>query len=157
VLWQTGRADEAMNAFRAAIRARPAYAQAHYMLGTMLARNGQVDEALAEFRLSLTYEPEAAEAHLSIARLLQQRNDHAGAEAAFAEAERLNTRKADAQAALFALSVGRQRLKQNDLPAALERLKEAALERQGDARAARHHRDEARRLDPSVGGGARRQ
>ena len=50
VLWQTRRAPEAADAFRAALARRPAYADAHYMLGTVLRQIGKVDEALTEFQ-----------------------------------------------------------------------------------------------------------
>ena len=48
VLWQTGRAAEALPSFRRSpSRRRPDYAEAHYMLGTVLRQQGQLDEALA--------------------------------------------------------------------------------------------------------------
>ena len=144
---------------------KPDYAQAHYMLGTVLKQEGRLDEALQAFRRTLTYEPESAEAYLSIAEVLRQQKDAAGAERAAAEANRLNKRKADAQAAAFALSVGTG-------PAEAERPRRrrraavggraprpaqrrgaqpvaTALERTGDVAGARAHRAEARRLDPA--------
>ena len=66
---------------------------------------------------------------------MRQQHDEAGAAQAFAAADRLNARKADAQAAVFALSVGRQRLQQNDVAAALERLREAVRLDPGNAQA----------------------
>ena len=76
------------------------------MLGTVLKQEGQLEQALAEFRRALKYEPDSAEAYLSIGQVLRQQNDLAGAEQAFAAADRLNKRKADAQAAAFASGGG---------------------------------------------------
>jgi Flp pilus assembly protein TadD len=98
--------------------------------------------------------------------MLQRRGDKAGAAAAFAEAERLNQRKADAQAATFAVSVGLERLRANDLDGAIERFRAAVrlapdypeahyhlgvvLEKQGAHAEARQHIAEARRLNPRL-------
>ena len=49
----------------------------------------------------------------------------AGASAAFAEAERLNTQKADEQAAAFALSRGADKLRGGEVRAAIVELKDA--------------------------------
>ena len=91
------------------------------MLGTVLKQEGRLDQALAEFRQALKYEPDSAEAHLSIGQVLRQQNDLAGADQAFAAADRLNKRKADAQAAAFASSGRRQPLKRpEEAPTAVE-------------------------------------
>jgi Flp pilus assembly protein TadD len=98
--------------------------------------------------------------------MLQRRGDVAGAEAEFAEAERLNKRKADAQAATFAVSMGLERLAADDLAGAIERFREAvrlspdypeahyhlgrALEKSGASDEARKHLAEAGRLNPRL-------
>jgi Flp pilus assembly protein TadD len=98
--------------------------------------------------------------------MLQRRGDDAGAAQAFAEAERLNKRKADAQAATFAVSVGLGRLKAQDLAGAIERFRDAvrlapdypeahyhlgiALQKAGSSREAKAHLAEARRLNPRL-------
>jgi tetratricopeptide (TPR) repeat protein len=136
------------------------------MLGTILRQLGNQTEALAEFRKTIEIEPQSPEAYLSIGQILQRQEDGAGAAAAFAEADRLNKIKADQQAAIFALSVGRKRLSQKDLDGALEQLREAvrldptnreaqyelagALKQKGDTAEAQRHLDEARRLDPKA-------
>jgi tetratricopeptide (TPR) repeat protein len=166
VLWQTRRLPEAADALRAAIAARPAFAQAHYVLGTILRQQGDATAALAEFRTTIEYEPQSPEAFLSIGQILQRQKDAAGAAKAFAEADRLNKLKADQQAALFAIGAGRERLRKDDLAGALAQFQEAvrldpanaqahfelgsALERSGNAVAARTHLDEARRLGARV-------
>ena len=63
MLWQTRRLPEAAEELRAAIAARPQYAQAHYMLGTILRQQGDQEGALAEFRRTIEYEPQSPEAY----------------------------------------------------------------------------------------------
>jgi Flp pilus assembly protein TadD len=134
------------------------------MLGTVLRQQGLTEEALAEFRATIKYNPTSAEAHLSVGQMLRQSGDRAGAAAAFEEAERLNKRKADAQASTFAVGVGLEKLKAGDLPGAIERFREAvrlapenpqahyqlglALHRTGERAEAQTHFAEARRLAP---------
>ncbi|HEY2942427.1 MAG TPA: tetratricopeptide repeat protein, partial [Vicinamibacteria bacterium] len=111
-------------------------------------------------------QPTSAEGYLSFGQLLQQKGDAAGAAAAFAEAERLNRKKADAQAATFAVGVGLERRKAGDLDGAIERFREAvrlapdhpeahyqlalALQARGALAEARTHFEEARRLAPHL-------
>ena len=75
-------------------------------------------------------------------------------------------KKADAQAALFSIRTGMQKLRTGDLPAAVDQLQQAvrlapdnpqahyqlalALARSGAADEARRHMDEARRLAPAL-------
>jgi tetratricopeptide (TPR) repeat protein len=167
VLWQTGRADEAADALRAALAARPGYAEARYLLGSVRKQQGRLDEAIAEFREAIRVQPGLAEAHLSLGQSLQQKQDAAGAAAAFAEAQRLNQKKANAQAAQFALAAARERLARGDLDGALARLREAvrlapgdaqahrqlalALAKKGAAAEAASHLAQARRLAPWLG------
>jgi len=163
VLWQTGRADEAARAFQEAIARNPADADPHYMLGTVLKQQGKADEALAEFRLAVARR-ESAEPHLGIGQILQQRGDREGAAGAFAEADRLNKKKADAQAAVFATSAGRGKLARGDVAGAVASFREAvrlapadaqaryhlalALRKNGARTEARREMAEARRLAP---------
>ena len=81
-----------------------------------------------------------------------------------AEADRLNKKKADAQAAAFALSAGRGKLGKGDVAGAVTSFREAvrlapenaeahfqlglALRKQGAGGEARRHFEEARRLAP---------
>ena len=121
-------------------------------------------EALAEFRATLEHDPDSAEAWISIGQVLQRRKDADGSTKAFAEADRLRKKKADQQAAAFAVSTGAQKLASGDVNAALSELQQAlrlapdnpqvhyqlarALERAGRSAEARTHFDEARRLWP---------
>ena len=164
VLWQTGRGEDAAGAFRAAIARRPDYADAHFMLGTVLRQKGAATEALAEFRATIAYRPTSAEAHLSLGQMLAQMGQAEAAAASLAEAERLNARKADAQASTFAVAVGAEKIKSNDLAGAIDKFREAirlapenarahyqlglALERTGAQAEAKAHFTEAERLAP---------
>jgi Flp pilus assembly protein TadD len=90
--------------------------------------------------------------------------EKASAAAAFAEAERLNVLKANAQASTFAVGVGVEKLKAADVAGAIEQFREAirlapdnprahyqlalALKRKGAHAEAETHFAEARRLAP---------
>jgi tetratricopeptide (TPR) repeat protein len=162
VVWQTGRAEEAEALFREAIARKPGSADAHYMLGTVLKGLGREADAIAEFQAAIAANPELPEAHLSLSQALQQRGDAQGAARARAEADRLNRRKADAQASTFALSAGRRLLEAGNRDAALAQFREAvrlspdnadahlalaeSLKASGASVEARKHLEEARRL-----------
>ena len=162
VLWQTRHLEDAAASFREALAERPAYAEAHYMLGTVLRQLGQTDEAFAEFQRTLELDSDSAEAWLSIGQILQRRQDKPGSEKAFAEAARLRQKKADQQAATFAISTGMKQLAAGDVAGAVVQLKEAvrldaqnaqaqyqlgrALQRSGETGQAKLAFDEARRL-----------
>jgi cytochrome c-type biogenesis protein CcmH/NrfG len=162
VLWQTRHLEDAAASFREALAERPGYAEAHYMLGTVLRQLGQTDEAFAEFQRTLDLDSDSAEAWLSIGQILQRRQDKPGSEKAFAEAARLRQKKADQQAATFAVSTGMKRLAEGDVAGAVAQLKEAvrldaqnpqaqyqlgrALQQSGETGQAKMAFDEARRL-----------
>jgi Flp pilus assembly protein TadD len=166
VLWQTSRPDEAALQFREAIRRKPDYADAHYMLATVLKQQGAVDEAVAELREAIRLQPASAEAHLSLGQLLKQRGDPQAAAVELAEAERLKRKLADAQASTFAVSVGMQKLKARDFDGAIAQFREAvrlaadnpqahyqlavALQHVGARSEARTHFAEAQRLAPRL-------
>ena len=126
LLWQTGRSAEAEQMFREAI-ARDARLRRR----ALHARDGAEGRRAAPTRRSpscaaaIRLRPDSIEAHQSLAQLLQQRGDADGARLAREEADRLARRKADAQASAFALSVGRQKLKAGDRPAAIAQFREA--------------------------------
>ena len=133
------------------------------MLGTVLKQQGRLEEALAQFREAIV-RLDSAEPHLGIGQILQQRGDREGAAAAFAEAERLNQKKADVQAAAFAASAGRSKLASGDVPGAIASFRVAvrlapedaqahyqlglALRRTGALGEARRELAAARRLAP---------
>ena len=92
------------------------------MLGTVLRQMGRQDEALAEFRATLEHDADSAEAWISIGQVLQRQKDADGSARAFAEADRLRKKKADAQAATFAMSTGAQKLAAGDVDGAIAQL-----------------------------------
>jgi Tfp pilus assembly protein PilF len=74
--------DEAIAAFREAIRLQPDYAPAHYNLGNALWAKGKADEAIAAFRGAIRLQPDDAPAHCNLGHaLLQQGHFRAALEA----------------------------------------------------------------------------
>jgi tetratricopeptide (TPR) repeat protein len=63
---------DAIAEYRAAIRLKPDYAEAHNNLGNALAGKGQLDEAIAEFREALRLKPDYPEAHCNLGHALRQ-------------------------------------------------------------------------------------
>src|SRR6185295_5040965 len=139
-------------------------AEAHYMLGTIFKQRGDVDAALEELRQMIRLNPASAEAHTSLGQVLSALHDPSGAAASLAEAERLNKLKADAQAAVFAVNAGLERMKRDEVSAAIARFREAvrlapdnaqahyqlaiALRRTGALEESRREFQIARRLSP---------
>ena len=129
------------------------------MLGTVLKQLGDAEGALREFCKTIALQPQSPEAYLSLGQLLQARGNTTEARTALEEAGRLRQRKADAQAAAFAVSVGLKKQGDGDLAGAVERFREAvrlapdsadahyrlALRKRGAAAEAKRHFDEARR------------
>jgi protein O-mannosyl-transferase len=81
ILEQKGRDEEAMAAYRQALRLKPDHADVHNNMGNILARQGRVDDAIASYRESLRLLPEQPEAHsnLGVALAGQGRFDDATA------------------------------------------------------------------------------
>ena len=69
-LEQRDRADDALAAYRRAVRADPGLSSARNSLALALERRGETDGAIAEYRLTLAYEPDYALAHFNLADLL---------------------------------------------------------------------------------------
>ncbi len=74
-----GRLDAAIQQYRAAVQAKPDYAEAHYNLGLILANRGQVDEAMEHYQAAADVAPDFSEAHnkLGIALVGRGRFDEA--------------------------------------------------------------------------------
>lgn len=92
-----GRRDEAMEKFRAAIRTRPDYTQAHKNLGVVLLETGKPQEAMAEFHQALQINPSYADAHYSLGVLLERQGQLDDALTQFTLACQANPTHADAQ------------------------------------------------------------
>ena len=70
-----GRADEAIDEFRMALRIKPDFAGAHQGLGNALLGRGQFDEAIAHFQKALTIRPDDGQTRSSLDVALSQRDD----------------------------------------------------------------------------------
>lgn len=74
-----GRPDGARAAVEAALKADPDMAEAHELLGGLLAEKRQLPEAAREYGEAIRLQPEFARAHLDLARVLADEGDMAGA------------------------------------------------------------------------------
>lgn len=84
----SGRLDEAIAAYGAAIQINHDFVAAHSNLGVVLKDKGQLDEAIAMFREAIRLGPEAAEAHNGLGVALQSRGQIESAIASFRKALR---------------------------------------------------------------------
>ena len=66
------RLPDAENNLREAIRLDPAFAKAHFQLGTILEDKGHLDEALRELQDAARLDPAYPEPHMAIARILHR-------------------------------------------------------------------------------------
>jgi tetratricopeptide (TPR) repeat protein len=79
LLIQHGRDQEALEAFRRAIHANPAYAEAHNNLGVLLQRQGKLSEALEEFKKAIESRPDYRQARFNLGRILVNQGNYQGA------------------------------------------------------------------------------
>jgi Flp pilus assembly protein TadD len=70
-----------MRQVEAAVQADPNLAEAHELLGNLLARKGEVEGALREYREALRARPEFSRAHLALGSALALTGDVSGATA----------------------------------------------------------------------------
>lgn len=94
-LGASGRTEDAVEAFRRAVRARPAYADAHCNLGIALRRLGRYDEAKGALRRTVALAPGAVGAHVNLGKGLLDAGDPEAAVASFRAALALDPRHAD--------------------------------------------------------------
>ena len=79
LLQKTGRTEEAVDQFRAALEFFPDYSAAHYNLANALRETGYIDEAIAHFRRALEIHPNNATTHLHFGdALMQAKRDNEG-------------------------------------------------------------------------------
>lgn len=71
VLWQMGRADEAIANLKSAIEANPAHAPAYDQLGTILVEQGKLEDAAITYHDLIRNRPSAA-AHQNLAKVLER-------------------------------------------------------------------------------------
>ena len=91
-----GKLDEAIAAYREAIRLKPDDAEAHYNLGIALSGQGKLDEAIAEYREAIRLKPDYAEAHYNLGIALDGQGKLDEAIAEYREAIRLKPDYAEA-------------------------------------------------------------
>jgi tetratricopeptide (TPR) repeat protein len=81
----SGRTDEALAAYRAAIESSPESAFLYRELGAIERRRGENDPALEHFRKALALDRDDADTFMQVGQLLEIRGDLAGAMAAYEE------------------------------------------------------------------------
>ena len=91
------RWDEAATAFRGALNANPAFAEAHNNLALMQGYQKQFEAAAASLRRALELKPDYAEAHNNLALLLKDQKKLDEAAAAFRRALEIEPALAEAQ------------------------------------------------------------
>jgi protein O-GlcNAc transferase len=89
-LYEQGRMDEAIAAYRDAVRLKPDYSEAFNNLGAALQAHGMMDEALAAYRKAVELQPDYAMAWSNLGSCLQLRGILDDAVAAYRKAIRLN-------------------------------------------------------------------
>ncbi len=95
--FRAGRIEEAAEAFRAALDAKPDSVRARINLGSALAGAGRREEALAIYREALELEPDNRTARFNLGALLAQAGDAAGAAEALEVAVRLDASDVEAR------------------------------------------------------------
>ena len=103
LLKETGRVDEAIAAWRLAIKHRPDFATAYGNLGNALRGRGQREEAVANLRQAISLNPRSAIDHNNLGVALQEAGNLPEAVAAFRQAIALNRDYADAHGNLGAI------------------------------------------------------
>lgn len=100
---RSGRVDEAMRCYEAAIRMAPNLARAHLSRGNLLLDSGDVDGALRAYTTARSHDPRYAAAHYNLGNAYARLNRIEDAQAAYVHAVALNPDLADAHVALGGL------------------------------------------------------
>ena len=88
-----GKLDEAIAAYREAIRLKPELAKAYSALVLALKAQGKLDEAVAAYREAIRLKPDNAEAHLNLGGILRARGDFAGSLAMLRKGHELGSKQ----------------------------------------------------------------
>ena len=118
-LWQQGESSLAIDELRAAIVAKPNYAEAYYTLGTVLKQKGELKEAAASLREAILLQPDLAGAHTTLGAVLRQLGDMEGAAAESRTGMEITKQKTAEQASLFATNSGKRLLNAGDIEGAI--------------------------------------
>jgi Flp pilus assembly protein TadD len=76
-----------------AVKLRPDYAAAHYMLGTALKQKGDLDPAIEALRESIRLDPNDPGPHNTLGQILRIKGDLEGSKRSFAEGAAIKSRK----------------------------------------------------------------
>src|SRR5260370_32994281 len=150
---------------RAAIEARPDYAEAHYTLGTVLKQQGKFQEAADALREAIRLQPDFAGAHTTLSGVLRQLGNTEGAAAESKLGAEMAKSANALQAATFSTNSGRRLLNAGDLDGAISQFRSAmgqlasytpahfylaeALQRKGRSDEAAREFRKASELDPN--------
>lgn len=96
LLVEQGRFEEAVQAYREAIRVKPNFAKTYVQLGNVLAAQGKLEEAEQAYRQAIQVRPDLPEPHNNLGNLLGSQGRTAEAEREFREALRLDPGYAEA-------------------------------------------------------------
>jgi tetratricopeptide (TPR) repeat protein len=110
---------------RAAIAARPDYAEAYYTLGTVLKQQGKMQEAADALRNAIRLQPDFAGAHTTLAGVLRALGDNEGAASEARTGQQIGKEATGRQAAVLATSSGRRLLKAGDVEGAIAQFRAA--------------------------------
>jgi serine/threonine protein kinase/tetratricopeptide (TPR) repeat protein len=155
VLFNQGKLDDALAAFRQALALEERHGWNHYLVGVILARQEKADEAIPEFRRAMEISPDYAPPYASLGALLAARGQVDEAIPLLEKAIELEPKLAPAHSALGGLL-----LHQGKLDEAAARLSKAVELAPRDALAAQMHAEVLRlqrllpKLDQFVAGTA---
>jgi tetratricopeptide (TPR) repeat protein len=130
VLQQTGRLQEAVEQYEAAISLDPDGAEEHNNLGDVLYQTGRVAEAMEQYEQALQIKPDYASAQNNLGEALFQTGRVPEAMEHFEEALRLNPNEASAH-----VNLGNAFIQSGLLPEALEQFEQALKINPSDAAA----------------------
>jgi Flp pilus assembly protein TadD len=164
--WQQGEFTKSEDELRAAIHAKPDYAEAHYTLGTVLKQEGKLQDSVTALREAIRLQHDFAGAHTTLAAVLRQLGDPAGAATESRLGEQISKEKTSVQGATFNTNSGKRLLQAGDLEGAISQFRSAirlapsyapahlhlaeALHRKGDKDEAEKEFQKAAELDPRL-------
>lgn len=117
-LYKLGKIEEAVAAFKKAVKMKPDYSEAHHNLGNAYLQIEKYKEAVEAFKRAVHYQPELAVAHQSLGTAYYKLGEHKKATEAFKNAIRLNPKEPKLYYNLGAAYIGR-----NNKRAAVEQYK----------------------------------
>ena len=109
-LKEQGKLDEAIAAYRQAIRVKPDFADAHSNLGLALQEQGKLDEAIAAYRQAIGIKPDLAEAHSNLGNALKEQGKLDEAVTAFRQAIGIKSDLAEAYSNLGSVLLSQGKL-----------------------------------------------